>query len=198
MQSAIKDNPCILVEGPRWGDAEFYGQWLLATAKAQRLYDEAMKDPVFADETFLLTWEYRFDLGINALNMLRKLFDGVVAAVIEVTDESAVANEGFRVLAALGFLVLTGNRYQMAIPKHLDLETLKRALIKLAAEDDDDVDNPLTAGMPRDETGMIPLKDLLVTMPRADAERWHDRLVDMHMADVYDRQRLADRNILLE
>ena len=27
---------------PRWGDAEFYGKWLLAAAKAEALWKEAM------------------------------------------------------------------------------------------------------------------------------------------------------------
>jgi hypothetical protein len=28
---------CILVEGPRWADAEFYGKWLLMATKTQAL-----------------------------------------------------------------------------------------------------------------------------------------------------------------
>ena len=33
---SIQKNPLgVLVEGPRWGDAEFYGNWLLAAAKAE-------------------------------------------------------------------------------------------------------------------------------------------------------------------
>jgi hypothetical protein len=31
----------ILIEGPGWNDAEFYGKWLLAAAEAQRLWTEA-------------------------------------------------------------------------------------------------------------------------------------------------------------
>jgi hypothetical protein len=50
MQHAMNDNPCILVEGPRWGDAEFYGRWLLAAVEARRLFTEATRDPVFDDE----------------------------------------------------------------------------------------------------------------------------------------------------
>jgi hypothetical protein len=33
-----------LVEGPRWADTEFYGSWLLAIAKADALWKEAIKD----------------------------------------------------------------------------------------------------------------------------------------------------------
>ena len=28
-------DPYVLVQGPAWGDAQFYGEWLLAAAKAE-------------------------------------------------------------------------------------------------------------------------------------------------------------------
>jgi hypothetical protein len=43
MQDEVNDRPCILIEGPRWGGAKFYGRWLLAAAEAQRLFNEATK-----------------------------------------------------------------------------------------------------------------------------------------------------------
>jgi hypothetical protein len=43
-----EDEGCILVEGPEWGDAEFFGKWLLAADKANRLWNEAAKDSNFA------------------------------------------------------------------------------------------------------------------------------------------------------
>ena len=33
----------VLVEGPEWGDAKFYGEWLLAAAKAESLWKEALE-----------------------------------------------------------------------------------------------------------------------------------------------------------
>lgn len=35
---------CILVRGPSWGDALFYGEWLLAAAKAETFWKDALKD----------------------------------------------------------------------------------------------------------------------------------------------------------
>ena len=32
----------VLVQGPRWGDAKFYGNWLQSVAKAQALCEEAI------------------------------------------------------------------------------------------------------------------------------------------------------------
>ncbi len=41
------NSPCILVEGPNWGDAEFYGKWLLAAAQAETFWKEAREDSDF-------------------------------------------------------------------------------------------------------------------------------------------------------
>jgi hypothetical protein len=59
----VNDRPCILIEGPRWGDAEFYGRWLLAAAATQRLFKEATKDQVFDDE-ILVAQMLRIEAGV--------------------------------------------------------------------------------------------------------------------------------------
>ena len=40
----------VLVEGPEWGDAQFYGEWLLAAAKAQLIWRDALQDQKFAKQ----------------------------------------------------------------------------------------------------------------------------------------------------
>jgi hypothetical protein len=48
MSEPLKTNDrCVLVEGPRWGDVEFYGKWLLVAARADVLLKKALNDPVF-------------------------------------------------------------------------------------------------------------------------------------------------------
>ena len=37
----------VLVEGPEWGDAKFYGELLLAAAKAESLWKEGLGDQDF-------------------------------------------------------------------------------------------------------------------------------------------------------
>jgi hypothetical protein len=183
MQNAVNDRPCILIEGPGWGDADFYSRWSLAAAEAQRLFAEATKDEVFKDEIFVLQFVYRIDLGIMASDMLQKLFEDELAAIIRLdgkTDENEDAFlvlEAFTTLAALGFFTVTGERYQMAIPPKLDLKTVKRTFIKLAA----------------DAEALIPIEKVVTTMPRAGAKRWQKLLTTMD-----ERQRVADRNALLE
>jgi hypothetical protein len=43
------DQYCILVEGPRSGIAEFYGNWLLAASKAEAFWKQAYSEPDFAE-----------------------------------------------------------------------------------------------------------------------------------------------------
>jgi hypothetical protein len=40
-----------LVRGPSWGDAEFYGTWLLAASRAEKFWREAREDPAFLSQT---------------------------------------------------------------------------------------------------------------------------------------------------
>jgi hypothetical protein len=39
--------PYILIEGPRWGDAQFCAEWLLSAAKANEFWRKALNDPNF-------------------------------------------------------------------------------------------------------------------------------------------------------
>ena len=64
--------PYILVEGPRWGDAEFYGKWLLAAAKAEALWKEAVNDPSFKKQIEPVTMLYTPDFSIGATVLLSR------------------------------------------------------------------------------------------------------------------------------
>jgi hypothetical protein len=88
----------------------------------QRLFTEATKNQVFSDEIFVLQAIYPIDLGIMASDMLQKLFEDKLAAIIRLdgkTDQNRDAFlvlEAFITLAALQFFTITGERYQMVIP----------------------------------------------------------------------------------
>ena len=45
--TAQKAETVVLAEGAAWGDAEFYGRWLLDAAKANDLLNEAKDDDEF-------------------------------------------------------------------------------------------------------------------------------------------------------
>jgi hypothetical protein len=54
-----RSEPYVLVQGPAWGDARFYGQWLQAAANAEAFWKEA-----YADRDFKLQVNYVCDAYI--------------------------------------------------------------------------------------------------------------------------------------
>ena len=82
------------------------------------------------------------------------------------------------VMAAVGFFLQTGDRYQMTIPKHLTVDLIKEALLQLAStEDAECVFHP---------------ENLLASITRAQTQEWNQRLSAMPW-----QQRVADRDALL-
>jgi hypothetical protein len=53
--------PYILIEGPRWGDAQFCAEWLLSAAKANEFWRKALNDPNFRGqiESLIAFWRDR-------------------------------------------------------------------------------------------------------------------------------------------
>jgi hypothetical protein len=171
-----KNETCILVEGPSWGDAEFYGNWLLLAAKASELLQQATMN------------DLEFREAIDALEMVRCLDFGIMATVFvsQFTDKkfhTFVVNADsvdlieFVLMAEMGFFALTGDRYQMTTPSNLGMDKVKRAHLKLARTEDEDWIHP---------------ERLVVDMPYARAAEYQRLLNDMNQ-----EQRLADRRLLL-
>ena len=170
--------PCILVEGPRWADAEFYGKWLLMAAKTQALWEKAINDTRFKMQIDLLTVLYLPQFDHSASLFLFQLQRNLVSFTIPLHGEDWAAADQFTLMAGMGFFVLTGRRYQMAIPAKLNMNTVKSAALRYAKTED--------------EEGLHPER-LLVTMPYAEAKEWQARLFDMD-----EEQRCADRAALLD
>jgi hypothetical protein len=115
-----------LVEGPRWADTEFYGSWLLAIAKADAigpaarcslLWKEAIKDHSFEKEVDRLMVVFIPDFSITATVLLSRLETNLASFLVELDEEEG---EEFVMMVEMGFFALTGQRYQMVIPAHLD------------------------------------------------------------------------------
>jgi hypothetical protein len=87
--SIEKSEPCILIEEPRWADAEFYGKWLLAAAKAEALWTEALEDPIFQKQVERLTIIYLPDFSITATVMMSQLKKNLVSFAIQLNSEEA-------------------------------------------------------------------------------------------------------------
>jgi hypothetical protein len=170
---------CVLVEGPRWGDAEFYGRWLLAIANAEALWKEARNDPDFAKQIESVTVCLMPDFGIGATVMLSQLEKKLASITIGLNDASGIAFDEFAMMAEMGFFVLSGERYQMAIPTNLDSEKLKKAVRTFAQTED--------------EEGILHPEHLVTTMPYTRAHEWQASLRQMD-----EDQRCADRFPLLD
>jgi hypothetical protein len=159
-----------LVEGPRWADTVSYGSWLLAIAKADALWKEAIKDPSFKKEVDRLMVVSMPDFSIGATILLSRLEKNLASFLVDLNEEEG---EEFVMMVEMGFFALTGQRYQMVIPAHLDMKRVKSAALKLAQTEDDEY--------------------LVATIPYTQAKEWQARLRLMD-----ENQRCADRILLLD
>jgi hypothetical protein len=174
---AYKSKPLILVEGPTWGDAEFYGHWLLSAAKANKLLEQAKRDdPEFRKAIDTLETCQCLDFGIMGTVFLSKFVDKEFETfVIDPDTEDDLVD--FVLMIEMGFFALTGERYQMTLPPNLDMDSVKQAHLKLAATEDEDWIHP---------------ERLIVDMPYSKAKKYQSLLRKMNQ-----EQRLADRRALL-
>jgi hypothetical protein len=149
-----ESEPCFLVEGPRWGDAEFYAEWLSSAAKAEELRVQAFEDENFNKRITTVCVGYipDFCLGASALLMRFKEHRSTFTILFN-TDRDLDDGADFVMMLGMGFFELTGQRYQMIIPSPLTLETVKAAMIKFANTEDD--------------CCTLHPEDLAVTMPHA-------------------------------
>jgi len=171
-----KCKSCILVEGPAWGDAEFYGKWLLSAAKANELLQQAKTD------------DPEFRNAIDTLEVLHGLHFGIMATVflsyfVDKEFQTFVLNSSsedllsFVLMAEMGFFVQTGKRYQMTVPEKLNTEIVKQAHLKLAGSEAGEWIHP---------------ERFAVDLPSPQAKMYQRLLREMS-----ENQRLADRRALL-
>jgi hypothetical protein len=99
--------PFILVEGPKWADAEFYGRWLLMASKAQALWKNALKFPDFEKRMDLMTVLYLSDFELSASLFLFQLVNNLVSFTIRLfgnDSNSAAGSEPIRFYDSNGLL----------------------------------------------------------------------------------------------
>jgi hypothetical protein len=172
-----KTRPLILVEGPAWGDAHFYGRWLQCAAIANDLLQkDKTNDAEFRAAIDTLELLVCLDYGIMATVFLSQFVDKQFHTfVIDVEQSEELAD--FALMAEMGFFTLTGSRYQMTLPANLRTDKVKQAHLKLAATDDEEWIHP---------------ERLIVAMPWSEAKNYQRLLGQMNQ-----NQRLADRRALL-
>ena len=126
-------DPYVLIQGPAWGDARFYGEWLLGAGKAQAYWREAYTDLDFKKKIDRICLVYIPDFGIAASIMIMKLREYRTTFLIEIHSEDG---DDFAMMAEMGFFTQSKALYQMALPSSLTLEKVKASISKFAATED--------------------------------------------------------------
>ena len=180
--SVCKSESCILVEGPRYGDATFYGHWLLSAAKANELLQQAKRDdPQFSREIAILEESQCLDFGISGTRFISRFADKEFDTFVITTKPEDLNTlydlVDFVLMVEMGFFTLTGDRYQTTLPRNLDMDSVKQAHLKLAGTEDEDWIHP---------------ERLCVDVPYSHAATYQRLLRTMNQD-----QRLADRQALL-
>jgi hypothetical protein len=168
----------VLVEGAGPGDLEFTVRWLLAAARADRMLKrEFAIDPSFRVSIERLEVANFVEFRPAAMAFLRMFFENLTAFTFDL--ERSEWAEIFVIMVAAGFFQLTGNRYQMTVPKKLDIKEIKKALRLLAATEDENCE--------------LHPEEFVYTARYREVIEWRKRLVGLDW-----QQRVTDRAILLD
>lgn len=134
------NNECILIEGLREVDAEFYGKWLLAAAETDKLLERVdALDPTFRMRIQRLEALYKLQFGLSAVIFFEQLAEAK-HFYTSIIDSDSLDAEMFCLMTELGFFKLNGARYQMTLPGGLDIAKVQNALLKFAATEDEGFD----------------------------------------------------------
>jgi hypothetical protein len=171
----------VLVEGPRTGDAAFVIRWLLSALKADRLLQrEFSKNPEFRTSISRLEVWAHVQFRPAAMAFLGMWFEDLTSFSLDLNgSEEWQWADMFVIMTAAGFFELTGNRYQMTIPRKLELIRIKEVMQQLVATEDKDC--------------VIHPWRFVCTMAESEVIVWRKRLCAIGW-----QQRSADRDILLQ
>ena len=154
-----RTDPYILVQGPAWGDAQFYGEWLLAAARAEAYRKEAYADEDFKRQVDHVCDAYIPDFGIAATVMITQLKEYRTTFLVELNSEDG---NDFAMMAKMGFFAHRNPSYQMTLPHSLTSEKVKAAIFKYAKTEDDEF--------------MLHPEYLVTAMPLSEATTLQNRL----------------------
>jgi hypothetical protein len=177
-KQATKEEPlCVLIEGAAQNDAAFYGRWLTAAAEANEILDEALG--LDDQQVVVCKLGYEIDLGHTAMYVVEKLLrQGGATCIIadDIVGEQMIA-EQMAIMTELGFYTRFENRYQLTIPRKVDIDSIKQAVNALI-ETEDSYDT-------------VNAKNLFATRPLSEALAWQE------LASMDQEKRLLRRKALL-
>jgi hypothetical protein len=166
----VPANAHVLLEMSDEPDCRFVAAWLTKVADAQALWSQALNDHRFADHVLLLHVDGIPDLAAAALEIFGELEHRChVAALGLCSDENGLLSREFGLLVQLGFFVVDGPSYWMAIPEEVTLLTVKRAAFDVLS----------TAEDWGDGVEVVQPERQLHTFSEIEAEAWRSRLMMM-------------------
>ena len=166
--------PHVLIETPDNPDCRFIGSWLMKVAEAQTFWSQALRDPDFKDRVVSL-WAYCVpDLGCAALEILGALEQGrhVLAADLY-ENETGVFSIEVGMMVHLGFFTLGARSYHMTIPETVTFQSVQQAALGVLSTEEE----------AEDGLEIVQPERLLHTLPKAGAESWRSRLIEMRHFD---------------
>jgi hypothetical protein len=131
---SLDDRFGFLVTGPSWGDAGFYGKWLLAASRAEKFSREAQQDPAFLKNIDSLTVVYDLDFSLAATLMFMQLMEFHNHLILRADD--VFKTDHFAMMASMGFFRSVGRHHHMSLPKRLQPIDVKRAILSYAETED--------------------------------------------------------------
>jgi hypothetical protein len=164
------DDSHVLLEMSDETDCRFVAAWLTKVAEAQTLWAQALDDHRFADHVLLLHADGIPDLAAAALEILGEMEHHCHVAALDLfQDENGQFSREFGLLVQLGFFVVHGPSYWMAIPEGVTLTAVKLAAFDVLS----------TAGDYGDGVEIIQPERQLHTLSAMEAEAWRSRLIMM-------------------
>jgi hypothetical protein len=152
---------CVVVSGPRHDDAKFASEWLQAAAEADRLLQTHLSSDANFEQN-CLDDGYPINFSAAALEFISLWRVGGGVFLLECDLSPELLEHLFCVMTQVGFFVSGGDYYRMAVPKDLNAETIRRAVLIVNATEELD--------------GCLHLERLLNTMTAEKAKKLAMRL----------------------
>jgi hypothetical protein len=155
-------------------DCRFVAAWLIRAAEAQTLWSEILDSPDSARHVQLLYADGTPELAAASLEILGELeYHFHVVSLNLYPDDSGLFCREFGLLVRLGFFILDGQSYRVAVPDQMVLETVMEAAMELLS----------TVGDAGGGIDVIQPERQLVTLSSAEANAWRSKLFAMRRFD---------------
>jgi hypothetical protein len=137
MSDQSEQTPFVVVKCSLPGNAEFASRWLAAAVEADRiLTGHRNANPDFERAIERLNVIYALEFSSAAMAFVCIWLNNGPAFSLNLFDSEW--SEAFAYMAGTGFFTRTDQHYQMTQPPALTSETIARALLQLAATEDED------------------------------------------------------------